>query len=414
MNAASIGSIPAAGTAPRPGYGWVIAGSMLLLLALVNGLTLAGVSVFDDTLLRELHVSVGALKFRDLLGLACSGVAAPFIGRAVDRIGVRPVIGFGLALIAVSMLLYSGVHAIWHVYAIHVLLGVAFAATNIVVIMVLLAQWFEARRGVALGIVLSGTSIGGTIFPPLVAALIAHFGWHDAFRLLAIVPVLYVPVLLLLIRERPLTGVAPPAAGEAPAATGPGFFALARSREFLMLALVAIAVFYAANTFIRHSFLFLKLGGASVTVAAAGISTVYLFGLIGKILSGLSLEAISIRWVLATCEALTIAGALVLIGAGSTHATIAFALIGLGWGGGYTLVQLAAARYFAGPGLGRLLGGFVVIESLSQGMGSFLSGILHDIGGSYALPFGLVLVLMVGALIATLSADAFRIPARRA
>lgn len=398
-----------------PLYGWVIVGATLLLLALVNGLTLAGLSVFDDTIIRSLHISIGALKFRDLLGLICSGLAAPFIGYAVDRIGVRPVIALGLALIVVSMLLYAQVTSVWHVYGIHILLGVAFAATNIVVIIVLLAQWFETKRGLALGIVLAGTSVGGTIFPPLVAPLIAAYGWQNAFRILAIVPLLFIPVLLLIVRER---GIRAPSARKDNTSTNNAsttgtdaprnWFALAWSREFLMIVLVAIAVFYSANTFIRHTFLFMRLSGADAGTAAAGISTVFLFGLFGKIIAGIALEYIGLRWVFIAYQLATLAGTLMLMTTGATYATFSLALIGLGWGGGYTLTQLTAARFFAGPGLGRMIGGFVVIESLSQGLGSFLSGVLHDIVGSYTLPFGVVAVLMIGALLCTVTAQTFR------
>lgn len=402
--------IPDEGGLRTPAFAWVVAGAMLILLALCNGVTLAGVSVFDDTMLKVVDTSIGALKFRDLLGLVCSGIAAPFVGRAVDRVGVRPVIGFGLALITLSMLGYAHVQALWQIYAIHVMLGVAFAATNIVVVMVLVAQWFAVRRSVALGVILAGTSVGGSIIPPIVAALIVRFGWQGAFQWLSLAPVLYLPVLLLAVRERRAPDAERAANRTAAAAgEGPSFWKIAATREFLALALVAVAVFYSANTFIRHSFLFLKLNGADLRTAAAGISTVYLFGLFGKLATGFSLEFISTRWVLAVCQLATLTGSALLIGTGSSHATLALALIGLGWGGGYTLVQLVAARYFAGPALGRLLGGFVAIESLSQGLGSFLSGVLHDVSGSYGLPFGVVFVLIAAALVTTLSARAFRI-----
>ena len=104
---ASVSSTPGANPGARA---WTVAAALLVMLAVGNGLTLAGLSVFDDTLLKALDVSIGALKFRDLLGLVCSGASAPIIGYAADRYGVRPVIALGLLLIAVAMALYAQVH----------------------------------------------------------------------------------------------------------------------------------------------------------------------------------------------------------------------------------------------------------------------------------------------------------------
>lgn len=393
-----------------PLIAWLIAGAMLILLALVNGLTLAGVSVFDAILLQELNTEMGALKFRDLLGLACAGLSAPFVGAAADRFGVRPVIAFGLLLIFAGMWGYSAVTDVMHVYAVHVLLGVAFACTNIVVIIVLLTQWFETKRGVALGIVLSGTSVGGAIFPPIVAAALERFGWQDAFKILAFTPLLFLPLLLFVVRERRSSEVTTQTERTSIGQNLVHFLKKTKNLEFLALVIVAVAVFYSANTFVRHTFMFLKIEGMDSVTAAAGISTVFLFGLFGKIGSGTLLEFVPVRWVFVACQLCTLGGASMMTFLDVSYAPGALALIGIGWGGGYTLMQLVASRFFAGPELGKLMGGFVVIESLAQGMGSFLSGVLFDLNKSYTLPFTVVLCLMTVAIITTLVAPVYRIP----
>ena len=53
---------------------------------------------------------------------------------------------------------------------------------------------FDRRRGLALGIALSGVGLGAMIFPPLVQQLISHFGWRSAYAALgiaALIPLLF-------------------------------------------------------------------------------------------------------------------------------------------------------------------------------------------------------------------------------
>ena len=252
---------------------------------------------------------------------------------------------------------------------------------------------------------LAGTSVGGALFPPIASALLIRFGWHDAFRILALLPLLLLPMLMPILREP---------RGDRTEAERPSDASDAdRARvritpELLLVGLVAVAIFYAANSFIRHSFLFLRFEGLGLPAAAKGISTVYLFGLVGKIVAGAALEKVALRPLFLGYQALTLAGTLLLIASGAQHAGIALALIGLGWGGGYTLTQLSAARLLAGPKLGRALGGFVVVESLAQGFGSFLTGVFHDLSGSYRAPFLLIAAMMAGAMAITLFSPAFR------
>jgi MFS family permease len=381
-------------------YGWMIVACLFVLLMIGNGLSLAGISVFDDRLLTTLKVGIGALKFRDLVGLIASGAAGPFVGWAADRYGTRPVIAAGTLALAVALFLYSDVTSIAQVYGIHILLGFSFAANNIVVVMILLTRWFPLRRGLALGIVLAGTSIGGAVFPQVVALLLAKFDWREVFRILAILPLLYLPALFLLVREHPS---APPAmeAGERPTATpGPSApWARFLTVDFLVLALVGISIFYSANAMIRHTFLYLRFAGAPARLAAAGLSAIFLAGLVGKISSGFLIEWAGLKRSSLLYQGAILAGILSLLLGGPGWAPVGLICIGFGWGGGYTVTQFSVGRFFAGPAMGRMLGVFVILESTAQGCGSWLTGLMVDAAKSYTVPFVFIAGLLSVALV---------------
>jgi MFS family permease len=68
----------------------------------------------------------------------------------------------------------------------------------------LVTNWFDARRGRALGIVSAGTTVGGMLMPPLAAALIEGIGWRGAMATLGGLSILIVlPLVRFLVRDRP-------------------------------------------------------------------------------------------------------------------------------------------------------------------------------------------------------------------
>src|SRR5207248_1925558 len=65
-----------------------------------------------------------------------------------------------------------------------------------------IAAWFDRRRGLALGIAMSGVGIGGFIMPQLAEMLIEHGGWRFAYPCLGLLTlVIAFPAVALWIRE---------------------------------------------------------------------------------------------------------------------------------------------------------------------------------------------------------------------
>ena len=126
--------------------------------------------------------TAGALSFH----LAVLIVALPAAGALADRIGARRVIlasaiAYGLAIAAIARV-PSG----------PLLLNLAFVAPGIAGAGVspvsynrVIVHRFHRNRGLALGVALSGTGLGGMILPWIVQPAIAAHGWRPAFLLLA-------------------------------------------------------------------------------------------------------------------------------------------------------------------------------------------------------------------------------------
>src|SRR5262249_15866043 len=129
------------------------------------------------------------------------------------------------------------------------------------------ARWFEARRGLAIGIAAGGMSAGQLVVIPLATALTVWFGWRTSFLWLGIgVLVLVLPLCLGLIRNNPADpGVGPhrapgpaPTTGEAEArrvAGGVGVSEAAETVPFWLLMGTFFVCGYTSNGMVLTHFM---------------------------------------------------------------------------------------------------------------------------------------------------------------
>jgi MFS family permease len=391
-------------------YGWVIAFASGFVLLLTNGMTLGGLNVFDKPLLDALNESMGGsvtlagLKTRDAITLAVGGLMAPIAGAAADRFGVRPLMVVGALCLSVGYFLYSTVDSLSQIYWIHLLFATTLASCGLVVNVMLISRWFIRDRGLALGIALAGTSLGNGTMPPVNAALMGEFGWRASFAWTSLLPLLLIPVILFVIRERPADLVAQlPPAGRTGASPGvPEGMSLAaalRTRNFWLLAFIAMFSFFSIIGTQAHLNLYMLSRGFSQMDAGLSYTVLFYLGLLGKVLNGLLADRLGKKRVFVATLGVMVVGALVLGLPQAGGIWAGLALFGLGWGGLYTLLQLLAADYFGPRHLGKILGAITVLDTFGGGLGPPLIGAIRDSSGSYDQAFLLVGVLVGMAFI---------------
>lgn len=181
---------------------------MLFFCTIVRGFTAPGqtigVSAFTDDLIESLGTTRSNVSAAYMVGTLTGAVALPFIGRWVDRAGVRrtlTVISSGFAL---AIALTGTVQNI-------VMLAIAFVGLRMLgqgsmsligsqgVVM-----WFERRRGFALALNTMGTVAILSLAPLTFGALIGVFGWRTTWLILGIiVAVTIVPIARFGIVDRP-------------------------------------------------------------------------------------------------------------------------------------------------------------------------------------------------------------------
>ncbi len=389
-------------------YGWWgIVLPAFVVIWITNALTLAGFNVFDRHLLEALDVSRGALKLGDTVQLLTAAALAPVGGWVADRFGVRPAMAAGAIILALALYGASGIDTIGDVYLLRFAMGAALAGAGLVVCVTIVSRWFVSRRGLALGLMLSGTSLGNALIPQLNTWIIGQHGWRDAFAMIAIVPLALLPVIWFALKEWPDRIGLEPLGGAASRATGGGqggyeFGAAIRSLNFWLIATAAFSTFYAILGLSGNLFLHMQDLGYDPAGAAQAFFPLFVMGLVGKLGAGALSELLPRKVVFALCLGLMLAGALMLTTLDAALVWPALWLFGLGWGGNYTMLQALVADVFGAKSLGRILGAITVLDATGGAIGPWITGATFDATGSYQVGFAIMSALIAVAFIAAM------------
>lgn len=122
----------------------------------------------------------------DLIGtmsISLMTIGAPFVVAWAKRFSPSLISLIGSIIFSASLILASFGKALWHFEVTQgVLLGLGTCLSYMVAVTIT-PTWFTARRGLALGIITSGTGIGGLVWAPALKAAIDSMGYRNALRL---------------------------------------------------------------------------------------------------------------------------------------------------------------------------------------------------------------------------------------
>ena len=400
-------------------YRWIILAVCFFTITFTNGLTLGGLVVFDRELLNYLSEVTGGeilrqeLKLKDAITLWSTAVFAFIAGIIIDRVGVRSLMVSGMFLLSATFYFYAKSDSLADMYIIHIFQGIVLSVSGMVINVVLISKWFNDNRGLAIGVLLAGTSVGNGIFPQINTYLltISDGDWRQVMMWLALIPLAYAPILFALIKEKPEdveTKEDNEAKNDFKASSIEGGFTLQEtliSSNFWFLSVMAFCTFYSILAMIGHVFLMLDGEGYSPQISATGVSIIFIGGFIGKIISGKLAEMIGRKIVLVGGVAMMLAGSLLIVSSifykNPLLIWIGLTLYGTGWGGLYTLIQLLVADLFGLIAIGKIMGVINIIDTIGGGLGPIITAVIYDSTQSYLLPFLVISALLVIALISS-------------
>lgn len=349
-----------------------------------------------------------------IVNLAVAIFCAP-IGILVDRIGPRVIAVIGAVLVPLAYALLStasGSYANWIALWSLVALGSLWVQSPIWTSAV--ATRFEASRGLAFAVTLSGASMGAALFPVVASRLIDSFGWRAGFLGLGCAwAVLVVPLVFLFFRGARTHERNRPADVSRPGAIIEGLSVREGLRlpAFYKLLLAGAAFAFTTIGIVVHFVPVLTDRGAEPLAAAGIASLVGICAIIGRLGTGLLLDRFPGQFVGASIFALGVAACalLLLLGHAPAAQTAAAAMIGLTLGAEVDVIAYLGARHFGLRSFGVLFGGLVSALALGAALGPLAAGLTFDVHGTYE-PFiigAIVLMTVSSGALASLGPPRF-------
>lgn len=326
---------------------------------------------------------------------AVSGLAAPFLGRAMDRFGVRPIIVFSLCVGGVSFAFRPYMTELSHWYILSFLQFIAFAGATMLPTGKLVAVWFTRTRGRVMGIAAMGNNVGGLVVPPVIAATLLYATWREGFTVLAIASFALAAAALFIVHERP------PARPESGAGDGHKTSAptlqvdegLSVSEAIRLPAFYAVLAAVTLGSFtysamLPHIYSHLVTGGMSIESASFSLGTLAIGGIVGKLLFGFLAERFGAHRaaIVNLCGQATFATSLALA-TGHVALTVLTPVFGLCMGGFGVLISLLVQDTFGLRYFGSIMGLVNTSNVISFGFGPVIAGLSYDWTGAYTAGF---------------------------
>jgi MFS family permease len=356
---------------------------------------------------------------------AVGAIAAPYVGRALDKYPLRNVMGIGALFMAFGFL---GLSFVQNELQFYLVLGlfIGFGASSMgnLATSKLVTNWFDKRRGTALGIAAAGVSLSGVIMPYISAELIENFGWRQGFLVYsAFTFLVVVPLIFRLVISRPEdVGLRPdgampikfddgsilPPVEKAPPKMR--LLELFKEHNFRMIVLTFSLLFCSMSATLTHMIPRLTDFGYTLVEASLVMSLCAGFGVVGKLSFGWLSDRLSVRKVMAIVIFMQFTGQYLMFSS-LDYLTFAIgaSMFGYGVGGVVPMHGAVVGKTFGRDRFGAVLGLMRPAMFPIQILGVPFAGWIFDVTGSYDVAFQVFLGLY---FLAALAVSFYRQPAK--
>jgi MFS family permease len=396
----------------------VVAGAFVILFVAYGAQYSFG--VFLSALLEEF--TWGRARLAGVFSLyACVYPALGSVaGHLTDRFGPRVVISVGGVLLGAALAGMALVTSLWQPYVLYGLvagvgMSAAYVPCNATVV-----RWFVARRGLAVGLAMSGASTGTFVFPVFAQFLVATIGWRAAYVAFGAGIAITLLLIAPLMRRDPESVGLHPDGGAWPvraAATDAASWPLAhamRSRAFWVLAATFGATWIPVFVPVVHLVPYARDLGFAPMTAAWVVSGLGAGAVTGRLVMGplsdrvgrtITLRLAFLLQIVACAGFFFTRDLATLLGAA--------ALYGYGYASVSTLFPPLVGDFFGRGHAGAIVGALFAIAGGLSGIGPWVAGALHDATGGYGATWVLCAALNVLALgFLTLARPPLRLPSR--
>ena len=407
---------------PRIFYGWWIVGGCFSLQMLVGSLMIHSFTAYFPLLQSQFGWSRSVLSGAFALSRAESGLLGPLQGWLIDKFGPRVMVRGGMLLFGLGFIMFSRLDSVLDYYVAFLLMALGSSVGGFLTVATTVVNWFEKRRGVAMGIAMSGFGIGGLLVPAIAWSL-TELGWRQtAFISGVVIIVLGIPIGQLF-RQRPEQygylpdGATPDAAGASEASDRntlaadqvdgftageamrtPAFWLLSLGHSLALLTVGAVSLHLVPHI--------MESVGLSITAASGAVAVMTVFNIVGQIGGGFLGDRFSKRMLAALAMLVHSVAMLTLAFASTVPMVYAFAVMhGTAWGVRGPMMTTIRADYFGRAAFATIMGFSSLVVMIGMTTGPLFAGFMADIFDGYRVPFVVIAALTgIGSLFFAIAA----------
>jgi MFS family permease len=388
-------------------YSWVI-----LIIAffsiLIAGIIRSSSGVFIVPFETEFGWERSTISYAFALGLLLYGISGPFMAALLEVTGIKKMMILAMTTLLVGILLTFIMVKPWQLILIWgVIIGLGSGLFLTVLSPYIANTWFEKRRGLAVGILTASTATGQLVLLPLLAFIVETYSWKWAMGLILILSVLMLSVIILFMKNSPKQiGLLPYGLEEEQSLTEKvqkknpiiiafqTLFEVVKVKEFWLLAVSFFICGLSTSGLIGTHFISYCIGfGFTAVAAAAMLSLMGVFDLIGSTLSGWLSDRFDNRWLLFWYYALRGASLVFLpfaLSEGSMTFLIVFSVFyGLDWIATVPPTINISRQIFGKEKSGIVYGWIFASHQLGAAVAAGGAGVIYNIFNSYSWAFTL-------------------------
>jgi sugar phosphate permease len=379
-------------------FGWYIVGASFLIALYVSGSINLGFTAVFEPIASELSWSYTQISLAASLRGLETGLLAPLAGMLIDRWGPRPVVMSGTFLTGLGLLLLSCISSLTTFYISFIVIAAGVSTATSALLMTAVANWFQKRAGLAMGIAASGVALGGLLIP-IITLLVDIFGWRQAMVIIGLgMWTIPLPLSLILRHKPEQYGYRPDGVqGRSVVDNDDAFLkrknninitnkTILYSWAFWVIAVAFFFHIMPVSAVMTHIMPYLSTIGIERTTASIIASALPILTIFGRIGFGWLGDFIDKRAVVVFSFSLTALGVLLLgfVTVERIWLIVSFIIVfGIGWGGAVPMIAGLLKAYFGQERLGTIVGFAGSVMMAGMMVGAPLAGWVFDKWGRY-------------------------------
>ena len=396
---------------------WIVIGSFFALIVGQGAVEVFATGVFMKPMAQDLGVGRGVISTAMSCANITTAIMIPFLGRMMDRHGVRPILLPFLVLFAIVTASLSQLQSsVVMLLALFSLQGIVGAGQTPTAYSKMISSRFDDCRGLALGLALAGVGVGTALLPQYARILLQHFSWRGGYIGIgaAIIVLSFIPVALWFGETPELKAARLRTTTGTTTNTFPGleYSEALRSGKYWAVCFAFFFSLIAINGTLIHVVPMLTDRGIPLGAAVGMMSAAGLAMIIGRVVAGYLLDRIFAPYIVIFFLLCPMVGIAVLgYGVTGIGTMLGPILLGMGVGAEIDLIAFIISRYFGIRAFGAMHGLMFGFAIIANAVGNNMLGWSFQLKRTYTPGLIVMEVLLLASIVILARLGPYRYPA---